>query len=216
MSPNEPTASGLAGVQAYWEKKAANETADFARIESGPRGQRMRFENFALHHDLEDASILDIGCGVGDFHEHLRRRSFRGRYLGIDLADGMIARCRERFPEACFERRDLLSWQTDERWDYTVALAIHNIRMPGGWELLESVTRRQFELCCRAAHVDLLTDRYAGFDPHIQSWNAEKVLGLALSITPYVVLRHDYLPNDFSVTLYREPLIDTRGGLLLD
>jgi SAM-dependent methyltransferase len=216
MSNPDSTASGLAGVQAYWEKKATAETDDCARIESGARGQRMRFENFALQHDLTDASVLDIGCGVGDFHEHLQRRTFRGTYVGIDLAEGMIARCRERFPAARFERRDLLSWPTDERWDYTVALAIHNIRMPGGRELLENVTRRQFDLCRRAAHVDLLTDRYAPFDSHIQAWRAEDVFAFALSITPYVVLRHDYLPNSFSVTLYREPLIDTRGGLLLD
>jgi len=88
--------------------------------------------------------------------------------------------------------------------------------MPGGRELLRRVTRRQFELCRRAAHVDLLTDRYPGFDPHIQSWRVEEVLTLALSITPYVALRHDYLPNAFSVTLYREPLIDSCPGLLLD
>ena len=216
MSTPESTTAGLAGVQAYWEKKAAAESNDCARIESGPRGQRMRFENFTIHHEIEEASILDIGCGVGDFHEHLHRRSFRGRYLGVDLADAMIARSRERFPVASFEQRDVLAWPTDERWDYTVSFAIHNVRMLGGRELLESVTRRQFELCRRAAHVDLLTDRYPGFDPHIQAWRAEEVLSLALSITPYVVLRHDYLPNDFSVTLYREPLIDTRRGLLID
>ena len=30
----------------------------------------------------------------------------------------------------------------------------------------------------------------------------------------YVILRHNYLPNSFSITLYREPLIDTRRDLL--
>ena len=44
----------------------------------------------------------------------------------------------------------------------------------------------------------------------------EQVLALALEVTPWVVLRHDYLPSDLSVTLYREPLIDTRCDLLLD
>ncbi len=43
-----------------------------------------------------------------------------------------------------------------------------------------------------------------------------QVLALALEVTPWVVLRHDYLPNDLSVTLYREPLIDTRNDLMLD
>ncbi len=98
----------------------------------------------------------------------------------------------------------------------TLAIAIHNVRFGGAEELLVATMRRQFELCTRAAHISLLTDRYQGFADHILPWRAEQVLGFALEISPNVVLRHDYLPNDFSVTLYREPLIDTRPGLLLD
>lgn len=71
-------------------------------------------------------------------------------------------------------------------------------------------------MCRVAAHVSLLTDRYTGFASHIQPWRVEEILTLALDITPFVALRHDYLPNDFSVTLYRQPLIDTRTDLLLE
>jgi SAM-dependent methyltransferase len=199
----------------YWNTKAAAEANDCARIESGQRAQRMRFENFVIHHDLVGGRILDVGCGVGDFYDHLKRRGVACGYHGVDIADQMVTRCRERFPEALFEVADVTRWEPAEPCDYVVSFAIHNVRMEGGRALLESVTRRQFELCRKAAHVSLLTDRYPGFDAHIQPWRAEEILTLALSITPYVVLRHDYLPNDFSVTLYREPLIDTRGDLFL-
>ena len=216
MDPDDLLAAGLADTRAYWEEKATVEADDCARIEMSARGQRMRFENFCLHHDLNDASVLDVGCGPGGFLAHLRQRGFTGDYLGIDLAKAMVTRSRERFPESRFERQDILTWDTSQRWDYVVAFSIHNVRKPGGWDLLQEVTRRQFGFCRRAAHVDLLTDRYPGFDAHIQPWRPEDVLTFALSITPYVVLRHDFLPNAFSVTLYREPLIDTRAGLLLD
>lgn len=205
----------LTPVIDYWNTKASREASDCARIESGQRAQRMRFENFVVHHDLAGSRILDVGCGVGDFYDHLKRRGIGCGYLGVDIAEQMVSRCRERFPEASFEVADITGWQPAEPCDYAVSFAIHNVRMEGGRELLESVTRRQFELCTKAAHVSLLTDRFSGFDAHIQPWRAEEVLSLALSITPYVVLRHDYLPNDFSVTLYREPLIDTRKDLFL-
>lgn len=205
----------LSPVIDYWNAKASGEASDCARIESGQRAQRMRFENFVIHHDLAGARVLDVGCGVGDFYDHLQRRGVACGYHGVDIAGQMIERCRERFPAARFEVADVTRWTPEEPCDYVVSFAIHNVRMEGGRELLETVTRRQFELCTRAAHVSLLTDRFAGFDPHIQPWRAEEVLSLALSLTPYVVLRHDYLPNDFSVTLYREPLIDTRSDLFL-
>lgn len=208
--------NNLSLVIDYWNAKASNEASDCARIESGRRAQSMRFENFVVHHDLTESCILDVGCGVGDFYSHLKNRGIACAYHGVDIADQMVDRCRERFPKAHFEVADVTKWEPPEPCDYVVAFAIHNIRTEGGRALLESVTRRQFELCQKAAHISLLTDRFTGFDSHIQPWRAEEILSLALSITPYVVLRHDYLPNDFSVTLYREPMIDARKDLILE
>jgi hypothetical protein len=128
----------------------------------------------------------------------------------------MIDRCRVRFPEVRFECGNFLKWKPGRRFDYVISIGIHNIRVPQAAALLRETTRRQFDLCDVAAHVSVLTSRYKGFARHIRPWRAEDVLKLSLDISSYVVLRHDYLPNDFSVTLYRAPLIDTRRDLLLD
>ena len=76
---------------------------------------------------------------------------------------------------------------------------------------LPEILSRIFELSSIAGHISLLTDYYPGdLAPHIRSWSPHRVYELAMEVTPYVVLRHDYLPQDFSVTLYHEPLIDRR------
>lgn len=206
----------LDSLRAHWDRMATSTADDCSKVDASLRAQRMRFEAFVIHHDLAGASILDVGCGVGDFYAHLERRQIAADYFGADLSLKMVERCRERFPTGKFEAVNILDWNPPERFDYTTAFAIHNVRVEDGDKLLRDVTRRQFDLCRRAAHISLLTDRFAGFAPHIQPWRAEEVLTLALSITPYVTLRHDYLPNDFSVTLYRQPLIDVRKDLLLD
>lgn len=177
----------------------------------------MRFAAFAsleFGESLEGATILDVGCGVGDFWAYLKTLGVRCEYVGVDVSSAMVERARAKFPDATFEVRDLLAWEPERRFDYVIAIGIHNVRIAGAESLLERVTQRQFELCSRAAHVSLLTDRYEGFGPQALSWRAEEVLSMALRITPYVTLRHDYLPNDFSVTLYREPLIDRRKALV--
>jgi len=208
--------SGLEQSCAYWDQRAAHSSTDCERVEQSRRAQRMRFEAFLIAHDLQGRSVLDVGCGVGDFWEHLKRRGIACDYVGFDLAPEMIRRCLERFPGVPFKTGNLLEWDPGRSFDYVVAFGVHGIKVAGGRAVLESVTRRQFELSAMAAHTTLLTDRYAGFAPHIQAWNPEEALTLALQITPYVLLQHDYLPNSFSLTLYREPLIDTRKGLLLD
>lgn len=204
----------LKPLREYWDQRARSAGDDCARIESGRRGQRLRFEQFLRAHDVRGKSILDIGCGVGDFFARLQANQIDADYFGIDLSPEMIARARERFSQARFTAGDVAS--VSRRYDYTVAFAIHNIKVEHARDILERSLRQQFDICDVAAHISLLTDRYQGFDPHIQAWRAEEILTLALSITPHVSLRHDYLPNDFSVTLYRRPLIDADPSLTGD
>ena len=203
-------------VRGFWEDRARTAQSDAERVDARRRAQRMRFEVFVLGHTLAGRSILDIGCGTGDLYGHLRDRGIDCDYLGVDLSDEMVSRASSKYPTGRFEVADVLTWPDDPRFDHTVAIAVHNRRVDGGRWLLEELTRKQFALCRMAAHLSLLTDRYEGFAETSQPWPCEEVLSLALSITPWVTLRHDYLPNDFSVALYRRPYIETEPVLLLE
>lgn len=213
VKPPDP----LDGLRHHWDQMAQQNVSDSVKVDASPRAQRMRFAAFASLETpaaLEGTTILDVGCGVGDFWAYLKALGVHCEYVGVDVSESMVERARAKFPEATFEARDILEWDPGRRFDYVVAIGIHNVRIPGVEPLLERVTKRQFELCSRAAHVSLLTDRYPGFGPHALSWRAEDALSMALQVTEHVTVRHDYLPNDFSVTLYREPLIDRRRDLL--
>jgi SAM-dependent methyltransferase len=200
--------SSIATLQHHWDVMAREQSDDLAKVDTSARSQWFRFIMFSRFNDLAGASVLDVGCGVGDFWTHLLDVAPDIRYTGLDLSPAMVERCRERFPDTRFEAVNLLEWQTDERWDYVTAIAIHNVVMENGWEILEAMTRRQFDLCNVATHLSLLTTQFEGYAPHIQPWDPARLLALAFSLTPYVSLRHDYLPHDFSITLYREPLAD--------
>lgn len=200
--------SSIASLQQHWDGMAQQSGGDLAKVDTSAHSQTYRFMMFTRFNDLRGASMLDVGCGVGDFWSHLHQVASGVRYTGVDLSPAMVERCRERFPAARFEAVNLLTWDTDERWDYVTAFAIHNVVTENGWEILEAITRRQFELCRVATHLSLLTTRFQGYASHIQPWEPSRLLALAFSLTPYVSLRHDYLPHDFSITLYREPLAD--------
>lgn len=217
MADPDEVAASIQQVQDYWEKRASTSGSDIERVDNNARPQRIRFEAFLLQNDLQGKSVLDVGCGLGAFYSRLRDRGVDCTYVGFDISSEMVRRCRDRFPNVHFESGNFLSWDPGQEFDYVVSFGIHsNVRLADGKKLLQLVTRRQFELCRIAAHVGLLTTRYKHFGPNVQAWNPERVLSMALSITPFVTLRHDYLPNDFSMTLYRQPLIDTRKDLLQD
>ena len=200
----------------YWNRKSSNSSTYGESVEQNTRPQRMRYESFIIRNELENSSVLDVGCGAGDFLYHLQKRGIQVDYTGTDISEKMIETCVARFPEHRFVHQDITRTRDSMAYDHVVSFGIHNIRIESGWTVLEECSRRQFDLCRKSAHISILTDRYTAFDEHIQSWQAERILEFALSITPYVSLHHDYLPNDFSVTLHRQPLIDTLDDLLLD
>lgn len=216
-SPGDDISTGLEATRTYWERRARTPGSNVEKLEwTHVRTQRMRFEAFLLDHDLHGRSVLDVGCGLGDLYAHLRRRGVEVEYTGYDLSPEMTRLCRVCHPGVRFESGDFLSFQPPSRFDYAVAFGIHNIRVPTGRAILEAVTRHQFELSTIAAHVSLLTDRYSQFAARVQAWRAEEILGLSLGITPHVALHHDYLDNDFSVTLYRQPIARSRADFVLD
>ena len=48
--------------------------------------------------DCEVQAVLDLGCGTGHFHPALRSRFPAASYIGLDLASGMVAFCKEAYP----------------------------------------------------------------------------------------------------------------------
>ena len=209
--------NGIEQAVKYWDKKSDDSSSNLESVEQNGRPQRMRYESFILANDLTNTSILDVGCGAGDFLYHLNKKDIPIDYFGTDISQNMVERCSARFPQEKFSTIDIRNLSPEKSFDYVVSFGIHNIKVESAWDILKEYTQKQFDLCSTAAHMSILTDRYTGrFDEHIQAWTAEEVFKMALDITPYVSLQHNYLPNDFSITLYREPIIDTKPGLMLD
>ena len=62
------------------------------------RTQRRRFAVLAAQlGDLRDSTLVDAGCGFGDFYLYLEERgNLPRRYVGIDLVQEMVEAARER------------------------------------------------------------------------------------------------------------------------
>jgi len=67
---------------------------------------------------------LDIGCGAGNSTQLIVNRYPTARILGLDNSPDMLATARERLPESSFEKADIATWRTDERFDLIFANAV--------------------------------------------------------------------------------------------
>jgi SAM-dependent methyltransferase len=74
-----------------------------------------------------DASIIDLGCGFGDFLRFLRAEGYRGHFNGYDIAPEMIEKARELYGET-----DDLQWrigaEPDDAADFAIASGIFNVK----------------------------------------------------------------------------------------
>lgn len=71
-----------------------------------------------------DEAVLDAGCGSGRITETLIARLPRGRAIGVDMSESMVAAARARLgPDADIRRADLLELELDEPVDAILSTA---------------------------------------------------------------------------------------------
>jgi SAM-dependent methyltransferase len=169
--------------------------------------QEKRFEALLDLGDFHGRRLLDVGCGFGDLLDFLMRRGVRPVYTGLDVCKPMIRRCQERFQGdvAHFVGADVLEYQPAETYDYVVASGIFGLDAEGSRERIRPSLERMFGWSRIGTAVNFLSANY----PHPVDGRIYvepgKALEAALTLTPAVRLDHTYLPNDFTLHLYRTP-----------
>lgn len=164
--------------------------------------QQRRFEALAGVGRLDGARILDVGCGLGHFLDFLVALGVTVDYTGFDLTGAMVVEARRLHPGVRIERVNVLDADLPETWDYVFASGIFYLRRDSPWDYLRAMLERLAGLARRGVACNALSTRAGKAEADEFRVEPGRALELALDIAPGVVLRHDYLPNDFTVYLY--------------
>jgi SAM-dependent methyltransferase len=119
----------LSEVVAYYTSKLEAHGATPQGVDwNGVDSHEQRHSQFLrLLGGSPDASVIDLGCGFGDFLRFLRTAGHRGRFIGYDVAPGMIGKARELHGES-----DDRQWRTGaepaEVADFAIASGIFNVK----------------------------------------------------------------------------------------
>lgn len=151
--------------------------------------------------------LLDVGCGFGDLLAWLNSRGIEPRYTGVDIVRPMIERCRRRFRAtgARFVLGDALTFVAHEPYDYVVASGIFGYAAKDTRARVRPTLERLFSLTRVGMAVNFLSRRAATRSPGRLYLHPADVLQFALKLTPAVRLDHTYMPNDFTLCLYKTP-----------
>ena len=174
------------GWQAFWGSKES---------------QRARYQVLMDHLPLHDASVLEVGCGFGDFLDYAAERGVRPRrYLGVDLSARIVAGAQARHPQAEFAVLDVLRGDPPEPPDFVIASGIMAVAVAGYEDYVLGTLRRFAALAGRGFGLNFLstcTQQPDGVSRYVEpAW----LLGLFQQhISWRCRLIHDYRPNDFTL-----------------
>ena len=177
-------------------------------------GQRRRFEILEQVGIVEGAQVLDVGCGLGHFLDYLQKeRSLNVSYRGLDLSLKLIERARKLHPKIPFEVANVFSDPLPGPSDFVVASGVLNLEMGNNEAVLRRFLHSTFAGCRNAVAVNMLSTSADWYDRGRHYYDPIRTMRHARTVTRRVVLRHDYLPHDFTLYLYREPSSGQREGM---
>jgi len=165
------------------------------------KDQRARFRVLAHIGDLSGQTILDAGCGVGDFYGFLSGQTKNFTYLGVDAVPEMVEQARIKFPGVPFAAADMFAVQ--DRYDYVFASGSLTFNVRGGKQFYYSLIKHLYGLAKNGLAFNMLDDSLFTTDETYLSYNPEEVAALSKSITPNYKIITGYLSGDFTVYLYK-------------
>lgn len=145
------------------------------------------------------SSILDVGCGFGHLVDYLLSNQFEGRYKGIDIVDQMVLDAKKRHPSFDFETNDIDSILTESQ-DYILASGIFTF---SDWKSMQIIIQKLFSCSSKAFAFNSLQLSCGAKEKEIFYADPIETLDFCKSITSNVILRQDYMPEDFTIYMYK-------------
>ncbi len=170
----------------------------------GDNSQQKRFEELVKVADLNDTSILDLGCGQGDLKYFLDKRFSGFSYIGIDQMPEFIHEAKRRYghlPNTHFYQSDF-SLAELPKAEYVIACGALGYRCAKpSW--FNEMIATMYASASRALIFNMLDIATFPDHPLLVGHDAEEIVGFCKMLSPKVELINNYLDDDFTIFMYR-------------
>ncbi|MEI8292955.1 MAG: class I SAM-dependent methyltransferase [bacterium] len=184
-------------VQAFGHDPLA---CDYGRAAS----QQRKFAVLASVTDYAGLSVLDVGCGFADYAGFLSDRHRDVEYHGIDLSPAMIEMARQARPDLDLRVANILDLPEDVSYDVVSANGIFYLLGTEAPFLMRRLVGEMFRRSRRGVVFNSLST-WASIQEDGEFYaDPLEVVAWCRELSPWVVLRHDYLPHDFTVFVARQ------------
>lgn len=172
---------------------------------NGKESQYLRFMIMSEISDLNNVSILDVGCGFGDFYYYLKKRGINVTYTGYDISSKIIECAKQKFSkfQVEFQVKDILLDNVDRRFDYVFSSGIFNAKISDNISFVKKMMKKMFEMCNIGIAVNMLTNYVDYMRKDLFYYSPQEMLEFSKTLSKYVTLRHDYPLYEFTIYIYK-------------
>ena len=171
-------------------------------------GQHLRFKILAGIGLLEGKCILDVGCGLGDFAGWLDQNNIRVEYTGLDLTPELVGQARKNYPEHKFVQGSILdeSLLIGQQFDFVFSSGIFCTYNMNGDAWLREAVSRMWLLCKEGVAFNSLSTWSEVLESDEYYADPASTLEFCRTLTPWVAMRHDYHPREFTIYISRREI----------
>lgn len=165
--------------------------------------QYARFEALIRGFDLEGASVLDVGCGTGEFLNFLKTRKISVEFYGIDLMDFYVEKSKTRFPDATFYTGNFTEYDFGSNFDFCFASGSLNNKVENYGQFYVETLKKMYKLSKKGfAFNQLLKGKHPEDEDYATS-SKEEVEEILTNLGWEYRLIDDYLSYDFTIQVWK-------------
>ncbi|GGI72212.1 putative methyltransferase [Shewanella hanedai] len=201
----------IVDLKAHYQKLYAKSGDSPASLQYAcSESQRVRFSILSEGIDKE-ANIIDLGCGLADMLPFLREKGFRGKYLGCDFVPEFVQRAKEKYQFddlAQFQEFNIIEDELPEGYDYVLISGIFNNKISNNLDFIHQTLTKSMHKVKVGIVFNAMSEYVQYQDDELFYVNPMVLFDFCKTkITPYVVLKHDYItkpsgfPYEFTMKL---------------
>lgn len=168
--------------------------------------QLARFRTITKIGELQGRTVLDVGCGVGDFYHFLSSQGVNVTYTGIDLVSENCSDAQSKYSSAKFINKALFDLEDEIKYDYVIASGIFFLKY-SNWDIVvEETLKKMFSLCTLGVAVNFQSAYSEPEDEISKHVYPEDIFKMITPLSKIFSVFHDYAKkmNDFTLFVYRD------------
>ncbi|MDI1293638.1 MAG: class I SAM-dependent methyltransferase [Methylobacter sp.] len=177
-----------------------------------PQTQYLRFYEIAKHLDLNGSktTLLDLGCGNGEFYKFLNFLGFRGGYTGYDINEVLLAQARKRFRNITVQNADIMGEEIDQCFDYVILSGLFNVNVGQTPDWVHAFLKKMYALSGEVMVFNMISTHVTYRDEGMFYMDPAEVLSFCIeNLSRRTTLVHHNLPYNYTVAVFKDESWDS-------